>query len=372
MGDNGPLLPFDESNLMAPNNFCQSFGGCFMAGDTRTNEQQALTAMHTLFLREHNRIVQKLKDINPHWDSDRLYKETRKIVGAVLQKITYSDYLPKILGSNAPLAYNGYNSYVNPGILNSFSTAAFRFGHSTIRSTFDLLNANFDPIADPIPLRKMFFNNSIITKHGIDPLLLGLLRNSSQQVDRKLASELLHKLFERPQSPGLNLAALNIQRGRDHGLPGYNAFRRICGLKYAATFEETKTEIPDAKTRKILAKLYNNDTEVADLWPAGLAENPVNGGTIGPTFQCIIKEQFERLRDGDRFFYEKNGVLKAGQLAEVRKSSFSRILCDNLKDVVSIQKDAFRAGSSSVPRVQCSQLPKIDLFQWKGMQLLNV
>ena len=347
---------------MAPNNLCQP--DCFLAGDGRSNEQMVLACMHTLFVREHNRIARKLEQINQHWDEEKIYQETRKIVGAVLQKITYQDFLPIIIGPKPFLKYK-YNASVNPGILNSFATAAFRFGHSLIRPTFDRLDKGFNPTGNPLPLRQLFFNNTFINKFGIDQMLLGLLGNESQTVDRQLAEGILNHLFERPQSPGLNLAALNIQRSRDHGLPGYNAFRQRCGLKNAKSFSDTAREIVDFKNRRLLSQLYNDDPNLADLWVAGLAETPVDGGIVGATFRCIIHEQMKRVRDGDRFFYENKGVFSDKQLAEIKKTSFSRILCDNLKNIVSVQRDSFLAGTE-YNRVSCEGIPGIDLTQWRS------
>ena len=348
---------------MGPFSFCQP--DCFLSGDTRTNEQMVLTCMHTLFVREHNRIARKLGEINKHWNNEKIYQETRKIVGAVLQKITYEDFLPIIIGRNTLPKYRKYNARINPGILNSFATAAFRFGHSLIRPTFDRLDKGFNPTGNPLPLRQLFFNNTFINNVGIEQLLLGLLGNESQTVDRQLADGLLNNLFERPSSPGLNLAALNIQRGRDHGLPGYNAFRRRCGLKNAKSFRDTAKEIVDSKNRRLLSQLYNDDPNLADLWVAGLAETPAAGGIVGATFGCIIREQMKRVRDGDRFFYEKKGVFSKKQLAEIKKTSFSRILCDNLKNIVSVQKDSFQAGTV-YNRVSCGRIPGINLDEWKS------
>ena len=348
---------------MGPFSFCQP--DCFLSGDTRTNEQMVLACMHTLFVREHNRIARKLGEINKHWNNEKIYQETRKIVGAVLQKITYEDFLPIIIGRNTLPKYRKYNARINPGILNSFATAAFRFGHSLIRPTFDRLDKGFNPTGNPLPLRQLFFNNTFINNVGIEQLLLGLLGNESQTVDRQLADGLLNNLFERPSSPGLNLAALNIQRGRDHGLPGYNAFRRRCGLKNAKSFRDTAKEIVDSKNRRLLSQLYNDDPNLADLWVAGLAETPAAGGIVGATFGCIIREQMKRVRDGDRFFYEKKGVFSKKQLAEIKKTSFSRILCDNLKNIVSVQKDSFQAGTV-YNRVSCGRIPGINLDEWKS------
>ena len=143
---------------------------CFVAGDIRVNDQQALTALHTLFLREHNRIAKQLRMINRHWDGEKIFQETRKIVGGVMQKIVYEDYLPILLWSDSLPPYVGHKEDVSPSVFNAF-TLAYRFGHSMIRSKFDLLNANFDPVAQAIRLRFLFFNSTIVNIHGVEPLL---------------------------------------------------------------------------------------------------------------------------------------------------------------------------------------------------------
>lgn len=348
---------------------CNDLGGCFIAGDSRSNEQQSLAAFHSLFLREHNRIARNLKTINNHWDGERVYQETRRIMGAVMQKITYVDFLPTILGPNALSEYEGHKPCVNLGISNVFATAAFRFGHSLIRPSFDILNKNFDPIGDPIELRFMFFNNTFIQRDGIQPLLLGLIGNFSEKVDRTLSAGLTRHLFERENSPGSNLAALNIQRHRDHGLPGYNDFRVFCGLRNATTFADTAEEIKDPENINILKRLYGDNPNLVELWVAGLAEAPVNGGSVGPTFHCIIKDQFQRTRDGDQFYYERDGVWMPYRLAQIRKASLSRMYCDNL-DITSVQPDAFKAPTDQKPRINCDRIPGIDLCKWKGNNIV--
>ena len=287
-------------------------------------------------------------------------------MGAVMQKITYKDFLPIVVGPNIP-PYQGYRPFVNPGVSNAFATAAFRFGHSLIRPKFDLLNTGFNPLPnfDPIELRFMFFNNTIIQRTGINPILLGLIGNFTERVDRILSSGVTRNLFERENSPGSNLAALNIHRSRDHGLPGYNEFRKLCSLGNADTFADTANEIKDPQNIQILKQLYDDNPALAELWVAGLAENPSNGAIVGPTFRCIILNQFLRTRDGDRFFYERKGVLPVYQLNEIKKTSLSRIYCDNL-NVVSIQPDAFKAPTNKIPRIGCERIPGINLCQWKG------
>ena len=374
LGKNG-LLRMTEKNLLIldvgikhhPDNLCTNSGGCFLSGDGRVNEQMALAGMHTLFNREHNRIVGILKQINHHWDDEKLYQETRKIVGGILQKITYDDYLPKILGDDGVLPYQGYKYNVNPGILNEFSTAAFRFGHSLIRPFFDFLDKGYNPLRAPIPLKEMFFNNVYIQKYGIEPILLGLLANNSQDVDPLLAEDLTKHLFEREHTVGLNLASLNIQRGRDHGLSGYNTYRKLCGMKSAETFDDVALEIRKAGYRDLLEKLYGTPEKV-DLWVAGLAEDPLPDSLVGPTFHCIISKQFRNLRDGDRFYYEEKDVFTKEQLREIKKVTLSQVMCHNLKDIVSIQKDAFISPTCAETRVSCDRILQysINLEAWRG------
>lgn len=358
---------FDHSDLIHPNDLCKDMGGCFLSGDTRVNEQMSLASMHTLFNREHNRIARGLKKINGHWNDEKLFQEARKIMGGILQKITYEDYLPKIIGKDGLLPYQGYQFDVNTGIFNEFSTAAYRYGHSQIRPFFDLLDSGYNPIAKPVPLIKMFFNNRFIQKHGIEPILLGLLANVSQTVDPFLAEGITKHLFERKHSPGLDLSALNIQRGRDHGLAGYNKYRELCGLKIADTFEDTSKEIKKAEHRKTLEKLYKTPHHV-DLWVAGLAEDPLPDASVGPTFKCIISKQFRNIRDGDRYYYEAEGQFTREQLREIKKVTLSHIMCDNLKGIVSIQKDAFLAPTCKESRLSCERIKEhsLDFNAWKG------
>jgi peroxidase len=365
-------MPVDNSEIMFPNGLCHKTGGCFLAGDIRSSEQMALAAMHTLFVREHNRIAKQLNQINPHWTGDTVYEETRKIVGGILQKITYEDYLPELLGDNPLQRYTGYKYWINPGVINSVAAAAYRFGHSIIRPSFDILDENYRRVGAPIPLKHMFFNNTFINRHGIEHLLLGLCTFQAEKVDRSFARGIINHLFERERSPGLNLIALNIQRGRDHGLPGYNEFRKYCGLTNARKFEDTANEI-SLENRKILAKLYKDDPTIADLFVAGIAETPLPGSQVGATFSCLFKEQFARLRDGDRFFYLWGNVFTRSQLREIKKSSLSRILCDNMSSGkrLWIQKNVFHSVNGDVRRVPCRNFPKMDLNQWRGKRNPN-
>ncbi|MHC4947080.1 MAG: peroxidase family protein, partial [Planctomycetota bacterium] len=127
----GRLLPFNEAGL--PN-----AGGpdpsLFLAGDVRANEQVALTSLHTLFVREHNRLAGKIRRRRPDLSGDEVYERARAKVGALMQVITYREFLPALLGDDAISPYAGYDDGVDPGISNEFSTAAYRLGHSMLSS----------------------------------------------------------------------------------------------------------------------------------------------------------------------------------------------------------------------------------------------
>uniref|UniRef100_A0A4X2K4Z1 Uncharacterized protein n=1 Tax=Vombatus ursinus TaxID=29139 RepID=A0A4X2K4Z1_VOMUR len=362
------LLPFstgpptectrDENESLIP---------CFLAGDHRANEQLALTAMHTLWFREHNRIATELFTLNPHWDGDTIYNEARKIVGAQMQHITYSHWLPKILGDRGMKMlghYKGYNPNVNSGIINSFATAAFRFGHTLINPILYRLNDTFGEIPEGhLPLHKAFFSPfRIIQEGGIDPLLRGLFGVAGKlRVPSQLLNlELTEKLFSMAHSVALDLAATNIQRGRDHGIPPYTDFRVFCNLTSVENFEDLHNEIKDPNIREKLKKLYGTPLNI-DLWPALMVEDLIPGTRVGPTLMCLFITQFQRLRDGDRFWYENPGVFTPAQVTQLKQASLAHVLCENADNIQQVQADVFLKAEYPQGYMNCNEIPKIDL-----------
>jgi len=332
---------------------------CFRAGDLRSNEQVVLTVMHTIFLREHNRIAKELKSINHHWSDERIYQEARKIVGAEVQSITYQEYLPEILGEDNLFRflgiYEGYDPSVEAGIPNAFATAAYRFGHSQVPNYFQRLDESGGQMT-PLALVDAFFNPKMFSSSGgTDPLLRGLLSQYSRLTDVFVNTNLTNRLFERNNMPGMDLAALNIQRGRDHGLPSYREFRNLCTNKY-----RLRGQIKDQDTLLRLQELYNSSDSI-DLWVGGLAEDPLPGAIIGPTFACIFAITFKGLREGDRFYYENPGVFTPEQLIEIKKIRLSKIVCDNADNITEVQRNAFSFTEGPTP---CQLLPSIDLSKW--------
>lgn len=116
---------------------------CFTAGDTRTNQMISLVALHTIFLREHNRVAGILSELNPHWSDETLFLEARQIVMAIMQVIIYKEFLPAVIGDDAMNDFQlnlksvdeyatDYDPTIEPSITNEFAAAAYRFGHSAV------------------------------------------------------------------------------------------------------------------------------------------------------------------------------------------------------------------------------------------------
>lgn len=158
-------------------------------------------------------------------------------------------------------------------------------------------------------------------------------------MDNSISNELTNHLFERPGTGfGSDLAAINIVRGRELGVPPYNEFREYCGLTRAQTFEDLTGYMGNLTISKLSA-VYASVDDI-DLFTGGVSEYPVPGAIVGPTFACLIGEQFSALRKGDRFWFENKGwpsSFSPLQLEEMRKSSLARILCDNADDMDDIQ-----------------------------------
>lgn len=316
------LLPIDET-------------GFFAAGDVRANEQNGLTAMHTLWVREHNRIADEIAANDPDLTDEEIYQQAREIVIAEIQAITYNEYLPTLLGRNAISDYEGYDESVDPSISNLFATAAFRYGHTSLSSELQRLDDDGNVIEEGnILLRDAFFNPSGVIELGIDPLLKGLASNVAQEIDNQLVDDVRNFLFGPPGSGGFDLAALNIQRGRDHGLPDYNSAREQLGLTPAESFADiTSNEELQAR----LAEAYASVDDI-DVWVGMLAEDHVRGGNVGELTQAVLVEQFTALRDGDRFWYQN--TMEGSELREIERTRLSDVIERNT-DLTSIQENAF-------------------------------
>ncbi|KHN73447.1 Peroxidase mlt-7 [Toxocara canis] len=349
------LLPFDASK-------CRSSASCnaiFIAGDSRVNLFMGLTSFHIILTREHNRLAAQLQRMNPHWNGDRVFQEARKIVGGEIHAITYREYLPKILGSafaSTVGEYRGYNPNIDPTMANEFNSGAFRFGHGMIQEFYPRLdnrhqNTSFGGFNF---VDGTLHSDHLIFQGGIDPVLRGMMVTPLKRPQR-ITTTVTENMFG-----NTDLGTINIQRGRDHGLPPYVRFRQLCGLSGARTMNDFAREILSPEARAKLKQVYGTPDRV-DFYVGAVLEDPVVRGLIGPTLACIVGPQFQRTRDGDRFYYENPGIFTRAQLVEIRKSSLARLLCDNGDNIDFVPREAFRLGRMT----PCNQIPQMDLSRWK-------
>lgn len=365
VGDNN-LLPYDTSTPTLVR--CPS-PPCFLAGDVRANMQISVTALHTIFVREHNRIAHELLKLNPAWADEKVYQEARKIVGAMVQKITYKDFLLKIIGPDTykivtRILYRGYNPRVDATIPNSFATAAFRFGHSLVRPVLSrYLSDDYESGANKfIGLQNTFFNTTAFLETGPAPILRGLATQTSRRLDEFLNTVLTNQLFKTSDRPGEDLASLNIQRGREHGIPPYSIWVQFSNTVCHNLTSSVFCDIENQLTQSRLKKLYGSINVCKyDLWVGGLAERRLPDSLVGPTFACIIGLTFAGLQSGDRFYYENEGTFTEEQRNEIAKASLARIICDNT-DISLLQQDVFRSYQQ---REKCSTFPSVNLQHWK-------
>lgn len=356
----GDLLPFNTHGFF---NFPDDHDpGFFLAGDVRANEQVGLTAMHTLFMREHNHWADYFRGEMPAATDDEIYQLARAMVGGEVQRITYHEFLPLLLGPEALALYTGYKTNVNAGIDTAFSTAAYRVGHTLLSPALLRLQTNGWPIdAGNIALKDVFFSpGQVLTNGGIEPLLRGLSQQRAQEVDNMVVDGVRNFLFGPPGAGGFDLASLNIQRGRDHGLPTYNQIRNHYGLASKTSFADVSS---NTNVQVRLAAAYGVVDDI-DLWVGGLAEDHFPGAMVGETIRTILKDQFERLRDGDRFWYEI--YLPPALLDLVMNQTLAKVIRRNTSIGAELQENAFLVPPA-LPVLAFHQEGHAIRLTWAGM-----
>ena len=333
---NDPVDP-NAPEMAMPMPFVQKW---FVAGDVRANENPFLTSMHTLFAREHNRLCDELIVTHPGWTDEQLYQHARKMVGGELQAIVYEEWLP-LMGIELP-TYTGYNNNLNPGIMNIFSAAAYRYGHTTINSVLVRMdnNGEYMPQGD-ILLRDAYFNpQAVMEVGGIEPYLIGMATVIQQDFDCKLVDDLRNFLFGAPGAGGTDLAVLNIARGRERGLADYNTVRTDFGLEPLHDFSAISS---DPLMNQTLSYIYGDINNI-DPWVGMLAENHMPNALFGNTAMTIIRQQFIALRDGDRFYYLNDPDLTVVEKLYLHKTKLADIIRRN-SPVTIIEDEVFKVQS---------------------------
>ncbi len=314
---NAPAMAF-VAHTPGPHKF-------FIAGDVRANENLLLTAMQTLWLREHNRLADSIALEYPQWTDEKIFQKARRLVIGLMQHITYDEWLPEV-GIFLP-KYQGYDPTVNPGMSNLFSVASFRIGHTIVGQDFWRLDEKGDTIPQGnVRLKDAYFQSSRwITEAGLDPIFRGMAAHRQQAFDAKLVDDLRNRLFGDPGQGGLDLVSVNIMRGRERGVPDLNTVRAAYGLpKYTQYSQITKDPQKQAKIKA----LYWNIDDI-DPWVGMLVEDRIPNKMMGETMYAALYKQFQRLRDGDRFFYLNDPELSQTEIKWINNTMLSDLIMRN-------------------------------------------
>ena len=277
------------------------------------------------------------------------------------------------------LSYEGYKPSVWAEVSNELTTAIFRFAHTLIGNNFLLLNNNISRDDRPLTLRASFENNTENFQFGIERVIYGLIGTESEEFDNAFSTSIGERLFILPQTPGFqNLAAFNIQRGRDHGLACYPEYRKLCGLPNekqtgSNPFSIFRSTITNPAIIDASEEVYGSPDSHIDLFPARILQWNDGKALLGRTFGCIMSRFFQALRDGDRFYYENKDIFSAAQQNEIRNMNMARVICLTLRDADVMHDNLFKVfnPAKDVHR-KCTELLAKKILDVKSLLLNSI
>ncbi|XP_051898554.1 dual oxidase 2-like [Pristis pectinata] len=347
--------------------------GLYDFGNAKGNESPFHRAENIIWFRYHNYLASRLQAQNPTWTDEELFQNARKLVIGTFQRILFYEWLPAFIGENVP-TYRGYKKYVDPSISSEFQTAAIRIMNSLVPPGIYMRNrtCHFRRVEsvynrrDPaLRVCNNFWsreNPNFKKAEDIDELILGMASQRAEREDNIVVTDLRDYMYGPLRFTRSDAVALDIQRGRDNGLPSYNQARKALDLQPVTNWSEINTELYRENPQLInqLAALYNNDISKLEMFVGGMLEN---SETPSRLFTTIIRKQFEHLRDGDRFWFEntKNGIFTEAQLRTIWNTTFRDVLlATTIAEPGDIQKDVFYLKDGD-PCVQPKQLTVNDM-----------
>ncbi|MED6282953.1 hypothetical protein CHARACLAT_003658 [Characodon lateralis] len=313
--------------------------GLYELGNAWANENLFTAAEGIIWFRYHNYIATKLHKEHPEWSDEKLFQNARKTVVATFQNIALYEWLPVFLGDKKLPPYPGYQKFVDPGISPEFQAAAIRFGITMAPPGVYMRNRtchfreiiNIDGSTSPaMRLCNSFWKRqsaNLKTSQDVDELLMGMVSQIAEKEDNIVVEDLRDYMYGPLRFSRTDLVALTIQRGRDFGLQSYTETRRALDLPPVKTFEEINPELSRINPQLLrdVAELYGGDILKLELFPGGLLESTDGPG---PVFSAIILDQFERIRNGDRFWFEnkQNGLFTDEEIQTIRNVTYHDVL----------------------------------------------
>ncbi|CAL4074334.1 unnamed protein product [Meganyctiphanes norvegica] len=350
----------------------------FLLGDQRTNQNPALLSFGILLFRWHNKLALKMADEHPEWQDEEIFQRTRRLVIAHMQNIIMYEFVPAFVGREVP-KFDKYRADIHPGISHVFHAAAFRFGHSMVPPGIYLRKSgdcNDNSTWDHLRLCSTWWDaNDVLTRSPLDDLMRGLASQKAEKEDHVLCSDIRNKLFGPLEFSRRDLGAINIMRGRDNGLPDYNTVRQCYHLDKITSWEQINTNLAaeDPELFQDLEEMYGDNLDNVDLYVGGMLESDNGPGEL---FGTIILEQFTRLRDSDRFWFENadNRFFTPDEIEEIRKVKLWDIIV-NASNVSpdEIQRDVFfhKEGDICPQPLQLNASEMVDCLQLTGFDYFS-
>ncbi|KAI9223960.1 heme peroxidase [Blastocladiella britannica] len=297
-------------------------GTLFSFGAIVGNTSPYSQSLFTLFIREHNRYAAALKKdpANSGASDDSIFQRARQHVIAIIQHVTYYEYLPLLLG--APIdPYLKYDPNVRPEMDSFFTAVSYRFGHSEIPSLLSYVTPNNQSVK--VDMAANFFRTELVSAQGIEPMFIGLATQVQNEMDIYYSEPMRSMIFG-PQLGGLDGFVFDLFRARDYLIPRYGEVRQALGFSAPKTFSDISPQFASA-----LAAAYPSVNDVDALIGGLLEPRDILGTNLGPMFTKSVGAQFKATRDGDRFWFESPGVLDEAHLAEIRATSLRDVIVRN-------------------------------------------
>jgi dual oxidase len=363
----------------------------YKLGNPRGDENPFLLTMGIFWFRVHNHYADWIRSTTGWTSDEKIFNRARQWTIAAHQKIVIYDWLPVFLGlddDDKVLQYQGYKRAVHPGVTHIFQSAAMRFGHTlvppgVIRRSKDCEimytkgKTQHEGEARPaVRTCNSYWNpQDAVEETDIEPLLMGMASQITEREDNIITPDLRESVFGPLEFSRRDLMAVNIQRGREHGLPDYNTARRNYGLKTVTCrkdinpqaynendplhldlahmrdaidrfvdlhataenreyYKKNKRDIADCNIFNRSEDEHDDPNKIGidstydnmDIWPAGILETTTKGP--GSLFHTVILDQFLRIRDGDRFWFEnsENGLFTDEEVQIIKNTTFASLI----------------------------------------------
>ncbi|XP_037945608.1 chorion peroxidase-like [Teleopsis dalmanni] len=341
---------------------------CFMAGDSRVNNNPFAIIIYTLFMRNHNQITKQLKLEHHNWDDERLFQTAKSINIGIYRRIVMNEWLPALLGRSVALDIMGQplSSKLTSSeldISNEFAVAAIRFYYSMMpnelhnysilnrRRSGDLNNLKnvINVLSEPnlFTLKDHIYKSMLtFTATFINNMLESLLQQRAMKMDATYVDSLI--LLNNLRPSHADILAFDIQRGRDHGLQGYVKYLEICENTKITSWKDLEKYINKEEIEK-LKSVYSDWADI-DLIVGGISEIPKTGSTVGTTFTCILAEQLSKIRQSQKDFE----INKSPDFKKYETMNAAELLCAN-SDLEVVQENIFQLKSEKNVVISCDR-----------------